>query len=30
VQHHPEGKPGPHDSRYIFSKFTELIENFNK
>jgi len=30
VQHHPEGKPGPHDSRYVFSKFTELIENFNK
>jgi len=29
VQYHPEGKPGPHDSRYIFSKFTELIENFN-
>jgi carbamoyl-phosphate synthase small subunit len=30
VQHHPEGKPGPHDSRYVFSKFAELIENFNK
>jgi len=29
VQYHPEGKPGPHDSRYIFSKFTELIKNFN-
>lgn len=29
VQNHPEGKPGPHDSRYIFSIFTELIKNFN-
>ncbi|MBC8386640.1 MAG: glutamine-hydrolyzing carbamoyl-phosphate synthase small subunit [Actinobacteria bacterium] len=29
VQNHPEGKPGPHDSRYVFSKFTELIKNFN-
>jgi len=29
VQHHPEGKPGPHDSRYIFNKFNGLIENFN-
>jgi carbamoyl-phosphate synthase small subunit len=27
VQHHPEGKPGPHDSRYIFSRFAELIKN---
>lgn len=30
IQFHPEGKPGPHDSRYIFSKFAELIENFKK
>jgi len=28
VQNHPEGKPGPHDSRYVFSKFTELIKKF--
>jgi carbamoyl-phosphate synthase small subunit len=28
VQHHPEAGPGPHDSRYIFNRFTELIENF--
>ncbi|MFA5014581.1 MAG: glutamine-hydrolyzing carbamoyl-phosphate synthase small subunit [Actinomycetota bacterium] len=28
VQNHPEGKPGPHDSRYIFSLFTELIKKF--
>jgi carbamoyl-phosphate synthase small subunit len=30
VQHHPEGGPGPHDSRYIFKKFAEKIENFKK
>jgi len=30
VQHHPEAGPGPHDSRYIFSRFTELIDNFKK
>ncbi len=29
VQTHPEGKPGPHDSRYLFSKFTELIKKFS-
>lgn len=28
VQHHPEAGPGPHDSRYIFKKFIELIDNF--
>lgn len=30
VQHHPEAGPGPHDSRYIFSRFMELIDNFKK
>ncbi|HEY5500650.1 MAG TPA: glutamine-hydrolyzing carbamoyl-phosphate synthase small subunit [Candidatus Humimicrobiaceae bacterium] len=30
VQHHPEGGPGPHDSRYIFKKFAEKIEIFKK
>ena len=24
-QYHPEGGPGPHDSRYIFGKFKELV-----
>ncbi len=28
VQHHPEAGPGPHDSRYIFSSFMDLIDNF--
>lgn len=28
VQHHPEAGPGPHDSRYIFKRFTKLIDDF--
>ena len=28
VQHHPEAGPGPHDSRYIFTRFTKLIDDF--
>ncbi len=27
VQYHPEASPGPHDSAYLFDKFTELIRN---
>jgi len=30
VQHHPEAGPGPHDSRYIFNSFTDLIDNFKR
>jgi carbamoyl-phosphate synthase small subunit len=26
VQHHPEAGPGPHDSRYLFTRFAELID----
>jgi carbamoyl-phosphate synthase small subunit len=26
VQYHPEAAPGPHDSRYLFETFTELME----
>ena len=26
VQYHPEASPGPHDSRYLFDRFTALIE----
>ena len=26
VQYHPESSPGPHDSRYLFKRFTELME----
>lgn len=28
VQHHPEAGPGPHDSRYIFRKFKDIIDRF--
>ena len=28
VQYHPEAGPGPHDSRYLFEKFVELIDAF--
>jgi carbamoyl-phosphate synthase small subunit len=26
VQYHPEGAPGPHDSRYLFHRFVDLLE----
>ena len=26
VQYHPESSPGPHDSRYLFERFREMIE----
>ena len=25
VQHHPEASPGPHDSRYLFDSFVEML-----
>ena len=28
VQYHPESGPGPHDSRYLFGQFRELIDTF--
>ena len=27
VQYHPEASPGPHDSAYLFSQFTKMMEN---
>ena len=27
VQFHPEAAPGPHDSRYLFQQFVQLMEN---
>jgi carbamoyl-phosphate synthase small subunit len=27
VQYHPEASPGPHDSRYLFGKFAELMRD---
>jgi len=26
VQHHPESSPGPHESRYIFNEFLQMIQ----
>ena len=26
VQHHPEASPGPHDSAYLFERFTEMMD----
>ncbi len=28
VQHHPEASPGPHDSIYLFERFSELMTDF--
>ena len=28
VQYHPEASPGPHDSRYLFEKFTRLMDAY--
>jgi carbamoyl-phosphate synthase small subunit len=25
VQYHPEAAPGPHDSRYLFDRFIDLM-----
>jgi carbamoyl-phosphate synthase small subunit len=30
VQYHPEASPGPHDSHYLFSQFTDLMKEFQK
>ncbi|MDH5598266.1 MAG: glutamine-hydrolyzing carbamoyl-phosphate synthase small subunit [Cyclobacteriaceae bacterium] len=27
VQYHPEASPGPHDSRYLFDQFIEMMKN---
>jgi len=26
VQYHPEAGPGPHDARYLFEEFVELMK----
>ena len=26
VQYHPEAAPGPHDARYLFQRFLDLLE----
>ncbi len=30
VQYHPEASPGPHDSRYLFDQFMEMVEEGKK
>ena len=30
VQYHPEASPGPHDSRYLFQRFYNLISDRSK
>jgi carbamoyl-phosphate synthase small subunit len=30
VQYHPEASPGPHDSAYLFERFTKMMEEFRK
>jgi len=30
VQYHPESSPGPHDSRYLFDDFLEMIQTHKK
>jgi carbamoyl-phosphate synthase small subunit len=30
VQYHPEASPGPHDSRYLFQRFIDMMEAFKK
>ena len=30
VQYHPESSPGPHDSRYLFNHFIDLMKNAKK
>ena len=30
VQYHPEASPGPHDSRYLFDNFVELVKKSKK
>jgi carbamoyl-phosphate synthase small subunit len=27
VQYHPEASPGPHDARYLFRRFVEMMES---
>ncbi|OGW28079.1 MAG: carbamoyl phosphate synthase small subunit [Nitrospirae bacterium GWC2_57_13] len=30
VQYHPEASPGPHDSRYLFARFVDMMERHGK
>ena len=30
VQYHPEASPGPHDSHYLFTEFTDMMKEFQQ
>jgi len=30
VQYHPEASPGPHDSHYLFTQFTDLMKEWKQ
>jgi len=30
VQYHPEASPGPHDSHYLFTQFTDMMQEFSQ
>jgi carbamoyl-phosphate synthase small subunit len=30
VQYHPEASPGPHDSRYLFTQFTDMMKEWRQ
>jgi carbamoyl-phosphate synthase small subunit len=30
VQYHPEASPGPHDSRYLFDSFLQLVHEHGR
>jgi carbamoyl-phosphate synthase small subunit len=30
VQYHPEASPGPHDSHYLFTQFTDMMKEFHQ
>lgn len=30
VQYHPESSPGPHDSQYLFKRFTDMMDEFRR
>jgi carbamoyl-phosphate synthase small subunit len=30
VQYHPEASPGPHDARYLFEEFIQLMEKHKR
>ena len=29
VQYHPESSPGPHDARYLFRRFFEMVVGYD-